>query len=208
MALKYCDFSKSYEGSAVPMLGGDIDTDRIIPARFMKEITFDNMGKYCFYDVRFLPDGKKNLDCEFNQEAYKKASVLVVEDNFGCGSSREHAPQALKRFGFDVLIGLSFAEIFSGNCRALGMPTLAVSKLDLARLVAIIKKEPSCLLSISLTEKRIECDGNVFNIISSDQQMRPFIDGSWDALAELKKNKEAIEEVASQLPYFSEFNSL
>ena len=207
MALTCCDFSKSYEGKAVPMLGGDIDTDRIIPARFMKEITFDNSGKYCFYDVRFLPDGKENPDCEFNQEAYKKASILVVEHNFGCGSSREHAPQALKRFGFDLLIGLSFAEIFAGNCRALGMPTLAVSELDLARLVAIIKQEPSRLLSISLTEKRIECDGDVFNITSSDQQMRPFIDGSWDALAQLKKNKDAIEHVANQLPYFSEFKS-
>ena len=107
-------------GPAVPVRGNDIDTDQIIPARFMKEVSFDNMGDYAFHDARRTDDGGFN-DHPFNR--YPNARILVVNQNFGCGSSREHAPQALMRWGIDGLIGESFAEIFAGNCQALGIPT-------------------------------------------------------------------------------------
>ena len=116
---------KEVKGMAVPIKGNEIDTDRIVPARFLKEVTFEKMGEYLFYDVRFPNDKKDHLH-PLNQEQYKDATVMLVENNFGCGSSREHAPQAIKRAGFEIILGESFAEIFAGNCKALGIPTVCV----------------------------------------------------------------------------------
>ena len=149
------DFSKPYEGFAMPFRGNDIDTDRIIPARFLKEITFDNMGDYLFNDVKYFPNGEKNLNCPLNQACYDKASIMLVEENFGCGSSREHAPQAIKRYGIDCLIGLSFAEIFSGNCRAIGIPALTVSKQDIEMLLNYIEKNRLLNFQLILTKKQL-----------------------------------------------------
>ena len=106
---------KTISGRGLPLLGNDIDTDQIIPARYMKCVTFDDLGKYVFYDARFSANGNKK-DHPFNQEKYKDAKILIVNRNFGCGSSREHAPQSLMRFGIAAIVGESFAEIFSGNC--------------------------------------------------------------------------------------------
>ena len=201
-----CDFSKQYEGFAIPFKGNDIDTDRIIPARFLKEITFDNMGSYLFNDVKYFPNGDKNPECPLNQACYDKASIMLVEENFGCGSSREHAPQAIKRYGINCIIGLSFAEIFSGNCRAIGVPTLTVSKKDIENLIRLVEKTPALKLSINLLQKSISLDSDVvISITNTDQQLQPFLDNTWNALGQLKKNHDKIIRKANQLPYLNSF---
>ena len=130
-------------GRAVPVIGNDIDTDRIIPARYLKEITFSRMGQYPFYDERFTADGKMK-DHPFNKPQYDGASILVANANFGCGSSREHAPQALGRWGIKAIVAESFGEIFAGNCAMLGIPALAASKSDVAALQKLALEDPGC----------------------------------------------------------------
>jgi len=129
-------------GRAVPVVGDDIDTDRIIPARYLKEITFSKMGNYPFYDERFSPDGSKK-DHPFNAPQYQGASVLLGNVNFGCGSSREHAPQSLVRWGIRAVVAESFAEIFAGNCVMLGTPALAASKADVQALQKLATDQPA-----------------------------------------------------------------
>ena len=118
-------------GTALPMRGNDIDTDRIIPARYLKEVTFARMGDYPFFDERFDAAGKTK-DHVFNDPEYRGASILFVNKNFGCGSSREHAPQALYRFGLKAIVGESFAAIFAGNCTIMGVPTVTVGAPEMA----------------------------------------------------------------------------
>ena len=130
-------------GRAVPVIGNDIDTDRIIPARYLKEITFSRMGQYPFYDERFSADGELK-DHPFNKPQYDGASILVANANFGCGSSREHAPQALGRWGIKAIVAESFGEIFAGNCAMLGIPALVASKSDVAALQKLALEDPVC----------------------------------------------------------------
>ena len=140
---------ESISGTALPILGNEVDTDRIVPARFLKEVTFDKMGEYLFYDVRYDGD-TPNPNHPLNQTQFQGASVMVVENNFGCGSSREHAPQAIKRAGFNAIIGESFAEIFSGNCKALGIVTCSLDRSQLDRLFGVINDNPSASLLIDI----------------------------------------------------------
>ena len=136
-----------------------MDTDRIIPARFLKEVTFDKMGEYLFYDVRYK-NGEPNPEHPLNQVQYQSASIMVVENNFGCGSSREHAPQAIKRAGFNAIIGESFAEIFSGNCKALGIVTMLHYRDELAAVISLsIIKPDSLLYSIDIESKTLYIKG-------------------------------------------------
>lgn len=141
-------------GRAVPVVGDDIDTDRIIPARYLKEITFSRMGEYPFYDERFNPDGSRKKH-PFNEEHYQGASILLANANFGCGSSREHAPQALARWGIKAVIAETFAEIFSGNCTMIGVPTLAASKDDANRLQKLAASDPTAQFSIDLEKMEV-----------------------------------------------------
>ena len=138
-------------GRGIPLPGNDIDTDRIIPARFLKEVTFETMGEHAFEDAR-----KQNPEHPFNQKVYQGASVLVVGQNFGCGSSREHAPQALMRWGIAAIVGGSFGEIFFGNCVMLGIPCLRASQEDLEWLQKAIGREPqkSVMVLISRSPSR------------------------------------------------------
>ena len=127
-------------GTGIPVPGNDIDTDRIIPARFMKCVTFDGLEQYAFYDERFSGDTPKAHP--FNDDRFLGGSILIVNKNFGCGSSREHAPQALVRFGMRAIIGESFAEIFAGNCTALGVPAVTASQDHITQLMQAVESDP------------------------------------------------------------------
>lgn len=200
------DFNQILSEKAVPFVGNDVDTDRIVPARFLKEITFDKMGDFLFYDVRYLPTGESNPDCSLNDERFKDARILIVEENFGCGSSREHAPQAIQRYGFQCIIGVSFAEIFAGNCRSLGVPTLCLSPADIKHLMAKIQGKPDTSLSISLTSKKVMLEGeSSFEILNSTESLSVYLNGEWNALNGLKANVAKIQEKAAQIPYFNNF---
>ena len=194
----------SLKGHALPIVGAEVDTDRIVPARFLKEVTFDKMGDYLFYDVRYV-DGQKNMDHPLNQQVYEGASVMIVENNFGCGSSREHAPQAIKRAGFNAIIGESFAEIFSGNCKALGIVTVTLDRDSLDLIFKIVKDNPSFLYSIDLESKTLYINDvdQTFNFIIKESHRRAFLDGTWDELALLKLSNQQITNMANKLPYFN-----
>src|SRR3989338_1893157 len=129
------------EGKGIPIQGNDIDTDRIIPARFMKCVTFEGLGKYAFYDERFDENGNKKKH-SFNEEKFLKGSILIVNKNFGCGSSREHAPQALQKFGIKAIIGESFAEIFASNCAVMGIPTVTAPYDAIENLMMFVEEKP------------------------------------------------------------------
>ena len=142
------------EGRAVPIRGNDIDTDRIIPARYLKEVTFARMGEYPFFDERF--DALGNLKPHpLNDPKYKGASLLFVNKNFGCGSSREHAPQALYRWGINAIVGESFAAIFAGNCTIMGVPTVTVSPVDIEKLMRAVENDPRITFSLDIQAKTI-----------------------------------------------------
>ena len=140
-------------GHAIVVPGNDIDTDQIIPARFMKVVTFDGLGKYAFHDVRYDEKGNERAH-PFNDHRYHGASILVVNRNFGCGSSREHAPQALMRAGIQAIVGESFAEIFAGNCTAMGIPAVALSSEEISFLMDEIKRDPQMELALSLFPRK------------------------------------------------------
>ena len=142
------------EGKAVVVEGNDIDTDRIIPARYLKEITFTNMGKYPFYDERFDAEGKPKGH-PFDLPQFQGANILFVNQNFGCGSSREHAPQSLMRWGVRAIVGESFAEIFAGNCTMLGIPTATVSQAEMQKLQALVKEKPQTKFLLDLEKKSL-----------------------------------------------------
>jgi 3-isopropylmalate/(R)-2-methylmalate dehydratase small subunit len=185
--------------------GNDIDTDRIIPARYMKELTFDRLGQYSFYDQRFDSTGKV-LDHPLNDPRFQEASILLVNKNFGCGSSREHAPQALMRWGIRAIIGESFAEIFAGNCTALGVPTLTVGREGIEELMRLVEAESKTEFRIDLESRQVQAGSSkiVFSLASSQAQV--FLSGTWDTTTSLLEGLEEIQAVASRLPYVKDFS--
>ena len=195
---------RSVTGMAVPIIGNDIDTDRIVPASFLKEITFDNMGNYLFYNARYN-NGQKNRSHPLNQPRFAKATVMLVQKNFGCGSSREHAPQAIKRAGFNMIVGESFAEIFSGNCKALGIVTISLEKTALGVLFDHVSQFPESVFSFDLLTSNLTVSGmdEPFRVDMKDAHKKSFLNGTWDELSLLKLNNSKIDELASQLPYFN-----
>lgn len=189
-------------GRAVHVPGDDIDTDRIIPARFMKCVTFDGLGEYMFYDVRKNADGSDRKH-PLNDSRFAGASILISGNNFGCGSSREHAPQAIYRAGFRGVIAEGFAEIFFGNSTQLGMPCVTASGEDIEQLVAAIEAEPETEVAIDLEAKKVR-----FGIASIDCEIREgarsvLLNGHWDPLADLLSSEEQVEAVAASLPYMA-----
>ncbi|MDA3811962.1 MAG: 3-isopropylmalate dehydratase small subunit, partial [Spirochaetaceae bacterium] len=136
-------------GKAIPISGNDIDTDRIIPARFMKCLTFNGLGQFAFYDERFDEDGKEK-DHPFNSAEYKNSSILITNRNFGCGSSREHAPWALSGMGIKCIIAQSYAEIFAGNCSSLGIPAIIVPEEISLELQEKIRENPDFTIEVDL----------------------------------------------------------
>ena len=191
-------------GKAVPVRGDDIDTDRIVPARFLKEITFDKMGDFLFIDARTNEDGSLK-DHPLNQEKYKEASIMIVGKNFGCGSSREHAPQAIMRYGIKALIGESFAEIFAGNCKSLGVPTIIAKRAVLEELWAQAEKDPQTNYSIDLLKQTLTYGEKTVDIEIPEKTRQALTNGTWNDVALLKDNLEKVKSVAQSLPYVNNF---
>jgi len=193
-------------GTAVPIRGNDIDTDRIIPARYLKEVTFARMGEYPFFDERFDAAGKKK-DHPFNDPEYKGASLLFVNKNFGCGSSREHAPQAIYRFGIKAIVGESFAAIFAGNCTMMGLPAVVVGAKEMDQLMKSVEENPRTEYSVDLETKTLSY-GNVKIAIDLPETYRTALTmGSWDSTALLRANLEQVKKTAAKLPYMSGFST-
>ena len=187
-------------GSGIPVRGNDIDTDQIIPARFMKVVTFDGLGEFAFFDQRF-DDEDTEKEHPFNEPRYGDANVLVVNANFGCGSSREHAPQALVRWGIDAVIGESFAEIFAGNCLALGVPTVTADSGTIETLQAWVEAHPDGEIRIDVAAETVTYGGETVSVTVDDAQRKALVDGIWDTTALMKSNTESIARTAASLPY-------
>ena len=183
-------------GRGIPVTGNDIDTDRIIPARFLKEVTFSTMGEHVFEDAK-----KQNPEHPFNQKVYQGASVLVVGQNFGCGSSREHAPQALMRWGIGAIVGGSFGEIFFGNCTMLGIPCLVISQADLEWLQKAIERDPKAAVTADVAQQQVRFGDRVIKATVPDGPRNQLVGGTWDSTAVLLEAGAAIETTAKKLPY-------
>jgi len=189
-------------GTGVPIPGDDIDTDRILPARFMKEVTFDNMAQYLFYDARRSEEGQSAdslNDHPLNR--FDGASVAVVNRNFGCGSSREHAPQAMMRWGIDGVVGESFAEIFRDNCKSLGIPAITASHEDVTALQAWIEDNPDGDVEIDVAAETVTYGETVVHGTIDDAMQEALVDGIWDTTTLLYSNLSKVERTAVQLPY-------
>lgn len=193
------------EGKAVPVEGNDIDTDRIIPARYLKEITFTNMGNYPFYDERFDAEGKPKGH-PFDLPQFQGSNILFVNQNFGCGSSREHAPQSLMRWGIRAIIGESFAEIFAGNCTMLGIPTATVNHGEMMKLQTLVKEKPEAKFMLDLEKKTLMSEGKEYLKFDIHESKRnALVNGTWDSTGLLLGNAGKTAEVAKKLPYASGF---
>jgi 3-isopropylmalate/(R)-2-methylmalate dehydratase small subunit len=193
-------------GTAVPIRGNDIDTDRIIPARYLKEVTFARMGEYPFFDERYDGSGKKK-DHPFNDPEYKGAAILFVNKNFGCGSSREHAPQALYRFGIQAIVGESFAAIFAGNCTIMGVPTVTVGAKEIEQLMKGVADNPRTEYTVDLESKTIAYAGQKIAVDLPETYRTALTTGSWDSTTLLRANLEQVKNTAAKLPYMTGFSS-
>ncbi len=193
-------------GRAIVVRGNDIDTDRIIPARYLKEATFARMGDYPFFDERFDAAGKLKPH-PFNDPKFKGASVLFVNKNFGCGSSREHAPQALYRFGIHAVVGESFAAIFAGNCVMIGMPTVTVGEREIEELMRLADSKPETSFALDIQAKKLSYDGKSIAVDIPETYRKALVDGSWDSTGMLRANLEKVKATAAKLPYMSGFRS-
>jgi 3-isopropylmalate/(R)-2-methylmalate dehydratase small subunit len=189
---------KSISGRAVPLVGNDIDTDRIIPARFLRCVTFDGLGAQVFAD-----DRATNAQHPFDQPQYQGANLLVVNRNFGCGSSREHAPQAIAKWGIQALVGESFAEIFFGNCVAMGIPCVTADPADIQKLQAAIAAHPQASVTLDLEAMQVSTTDLTIPVIMVEGSRNMFISGTWDACGQLVAQAEKIRATAIGLPYVS-----
>jgi 3-isopropylmalate/(R)-2-methylmalate dehydratase small subunit len=189
-------------GTCVPAAGDDVDTDRIIPARYLKCVTFEGLGEFLFYDVRFDENGRpKNFP--LNDARFAGATILIAGRNFGCGSSREHAPQAIYRYGFRAIVAESFAEIFFGNAATLGLPCVMVSRHDLGRIRNIAESEPKSEMTINLAQETIRLGRDEFPASILPSARDALINGRWDPIAELLEARALVEERAGQMPYMA-----
>ena len=192
-------------GKCISLIGNDIDTDRIIPARFLKCVNFDSLGKSVFEDDRKTLKGSHPFDLKENQDS----SILIVNSNFGCGSSREHAPQALIRWGIRAIIGESFAEIFYGNCIAIGIPCFTLPKKSILNIQKYSKSK-NLFLEIDLQNSSAKSEHLNFNLEIKESSKNMFLSGEWDATSTLLQNSKLIEKKINDLPYtkFNKSNKL
>jgi 3-isopropylmalate/(R)-2-methylmalate dehydratase small subunit len=186
-------------GRGVPLVGNDIDTDRIIPARFLKCVTFDGLGEHVFADDR----AQRNGEHPFDQPQYQGAKVLVVNRNFGCGSSREHAPQAIAKWGIEAIVGESFAEIFFGNCIALGVPCVKVDSDTAQALQKQLTDHPQTEVLVDLVNMQVACGDFSAPIEMADGARQMFVTGQWDATGQLVAQAEKTKATAAKLPYIA-----
>jgi 3-isopropylmalate/(R)-2-methylmalate dehydratase small subunit len=196
-------------GTALPLPGDSIDTDRIMPARFLRAITFSGLEEHLFEDDRREADARVSAGAgrphPFSDPAYASATVLLVNANFGCGSSREHAPQALHRRGIRAVVGESFSEIFFSNSVALGLPCVTVSRDAIGALMTLVEQKPSTSLDLSLTDMLVAAGGTGYPLNLPDSARESFLTGHWDATGLLLREPDAIARVATALPYVTGF---
>ena len=193
---------KQVTGRAVFIPGADIDTDRIIPARFMKCVTFDGLGEFAFYDVRFNPDTGEKTDHPLNDPRFSAASILLAGVNFGCGSSREHAPQSLRKYGFNGIIAESFAEIFFGNSTTLAMPCVTATAAEIAQLREAIEADPSIEVTIDVEQLKVTASNGIeFPVKMPESAREALVSGRWDPIQELLDSDAAIQDKARELQY-------
>jgi 3-isopropylmalate/(R)-2-methylmalate dehydratase small subunit len=189
-------------GTSVYVPGSDIDTDRIIPARFMKCVTFDGLGEFLFYDVRHDENGAKKAH-PLNDAKFAGASILLSNANFGCGSSREHAPQALAKHGIKAVVAESFAEIFFGNATTLGMPCVSVSHDDVVALAQVIEAKPDTAVTIDVAAGTVTAGSLTVRASMKPGARESLVNGEWDPIAQLLDGAEQTKQVAAALPYLS-----
>ena len=194
----------SVTGRAVPLRGNDIDTDRIIPARFLRCVTFDGLGAHVFEDDRkqLKEQGKTHA---FDETRFHGARVLIVNSNFGCGSSREHAPQAIAKWGIVAIVGVSFSEIFFGNCVAMGLPCLRVSSADAEALQTLIEGDAKAEVTLDIGKGEVRCGAKTVAAKMDDGPRQQFLTGQWDAAGELVAGIESVRKTAAKLPYVRAF---
>ncbi|MCS7058899.1 MAG: 3-isopropylmalate dehydratase small subunit [Meiothermus sp.] len=190
---------KQVSGRAVYVPGDDIDTDRITPARYLKVVTFDGLGEALFYDERFNPDGSEKPH-PLNDPRFKGARIMLVGANFGCGSSREHAPQAIYRAGFRALVGESFAEIFFGNATTLSMPCVTAPKADIAALARAIEEDPNLIVTVDVERLEVRYADKAFKVNLPPTAQKALVEGRWDPIADLLEASDLIEEAHARLP--------
>ena len=192
------------EGTALPLRGDDIDTDRIIPARFLVSVTFEGLGEHAFEDDRKAARDR-GASHPFDDPRFSGARILLVNRNFGCGSSREHAPQALWRRGFGAIAGGSFSEIFFGNAVAIGMPCVTLSAESIAELMDLVSNAPSTRLTVDIQSRTVAAGAKTFPLSLPENAREAFLTGRWDGTSMLLERFEEVEAVASRLPYLRDF---
>lgn len=190
------DLRRQIAGRAIPLPGNDIDTDRIIPARFLKCITFEGLEAHVFED-----DRRQMPDHPFNQARYQGATILVVGQNFGCGSSREHAPEALRRWGIRGIVGESFAEIFFGNCTAIGLPCLTLDAEGVALLEEAVPRRPEQEVLLDVEDRLVRFGERSVPAMIPDGARNQLLTGTWNAMGVLLEAGNEIDRVARSLPY-------
>jgi 3-isopropylmalate/(R)-2-methylmalate dehydratase small subunit len=191
---------RKISGRAVPLRGDNVDTDRIIPARFLKSITFEGLEQHLFEDDRqqLEAEGQRHPIADAK---YAGAQILLVNANFGCGSSREHAPQAIYRSGIHVVVGQSFSEIFFGNSVALGMPCVSVDQRAIEALMSAVEREPSATIEVDLDSMTVRGAGSTFDVTLPPGSRESFLEGTWDATGLLLDRFEDVTATAARLPY-------
>jgi 3-isopropylmalate/(R)-2-methylmalate dehydratase small subunit len=191
-------------GTALPLLGDDIDTDRIIPARFLVSITFDGLGAHAFEDDRKAAKAKGNPH-PFDDPRFSGARILLVNRNFGCGSSREHAPQAIARSGIRAVLGESFSEIFFGNAVAIGLPCVALPREAVTELQNLVEGAPKSALSVDLEARTLIAEGKTLPVSIPENAREAFLSGNWDGTSMLLERFDEVKAVAARLPYVRGF---
>ncbi len=197
-------FIDTTSGRAVPLRGHDIDTDRIIPARFLKCVSFEGLEAHAFEDDR-QQLAERGQTHPFSDARYVGARILLVNGNFGCGSSREHAPQAIQRWGIRAIVGESFSEIFFGNSVALGMPCLTVSAQDAEAMLSAVEANPQAEVSLSVSAQSVSVNGKTYRASIPSGAREAFTGGTWDATGLLLDDFNQVQAVAKRLPYVSGF---
>lgn len=189
------------QGTAIPVPGNDIDTDRIIPARYLRSVTFEGLGAEVFKDERFNDDGSMK-EHPFNDDKYAGAALLIVGRNFGCGSSREHAPQAIMRSGIKAIIGDSFGEIFAGNCTSIGVPVCTTDEQTIEKLQKLVQDDPQINFDLNIENQTLSFGKEIINLEINPAVKTALLGGTWNTLDELLQNEAGIEEVHRRLPSF------